>query len=242
MKITALKVRSYRTLESVDLSFPCSYAAICGPNNSGKTNIIRAIRALMKEEPSFVFDEEEEEFSIKADFPKWLETPPQDRQISLKITLTINQDRDAGIFQFLTKQLSLETDQSDLKLSVEVTHRFEKSEPTVQVTCLDKHYSDINAQQVLKKLQSSRSILFHNSTQIELPRPFRTDSGGTIRPASPEHETLVTSMKAKVNKGLAKISKSHQQELESLLGRLETKYKVAPSRYPPLTSLQCRSA
>lgn len=229
MKITALKVRNYRTLEAVDLTFPCSYAAVCGPNDSGKTNIIRAVRTLMKEEPSFVFDEEGEEFSIKADFPKWLETPPKDREINLQIKLTIDRRRDAGIFQFLIKQLSLETEQPEVSLTVDVTHRFEKSEPTVQVTCLDRQYSDINAQQVLNKLQSSRSILFHNSTQIELPRPFRTDSGGYIRPASPEHETLVTTMKAKVNKGLAKISKSHQQELENLLGRLETKYKVALS-------------
>jgi len=36
-------------------------------------------------------------------------------------------------------------------------------------------------------------------------------------------------MKTTVNRGLAKISKSHQRELESLLGRLETKYKVGLS-------------
>jgi putative ATP-dependent endonuclease of OLD family len=36
-------------------------------------------------------------------------------------------------------------------------------------------------------------------------------------------------MKGTVNRGLAKISRSHQQELESLLGRLETRYKVALS-------------
>ena len=47
MKIASLRIRNYRTLESLDLTFPSSYAAICGANDSGKTNIVRAIRALM---------------------------------------------------------------------------------------------------------------------------------------------------------------------------------------------------
>lgn|GEM_PF-1375511 len=55
MKITAFRIRNYRTLENVDLGFPSSYAAICGPNDSGKTNVVRAIRAPMKEESPFPF-------------------------------------------------------------------------------------------------------------------------------------------------------------------------------------------
>lgn len=50
MKITSLRIRNFRTLEDVSLGFPSSYAAICGPNDSGKTNVVRAVRALMKEE------------------------------------------------------------------------------------------------------------------------------------------------------------------------------------------------
>jgi putative ATP-dependent endonuclease of OLD family len=80
-----------------------------------------------------------------------------------------------------------------------------------------------------KRLQSSRCFLFHNSTQIDLPEPFRVSASGYFRAASKEHEELIESMKTKVNRGLARISRSHQQELESLLGRLETKYKVSLS-------------
>lgn len=66
MKITALKIRNYRTLEHIDLAFPAPYAAICGQNDSGKTNIVRAVRALMKEESPFVpYEDEAEALTIK---------------------------------------------------------------------------------------------------------------------------------------------------------------------------------
>ncbi len=78
MKIKSLIIRNYRTLESVDFGFPSSYTAICGPNDSGKTNVVRAIRALMKEERSpYPIDfGDQEELSLKDDYPKWKDTEP----------------------------------------------------------------------------------------------------------------------------------------------------------------------
>ena len=231
MKITDLKIKNFRTLEAVDLEFPSSYTAICGPNDCGKTNVVRAIRALMKEDsplPTFEFDDEEE-VSVKDDYPKWKNTNPSEREIQFEITLLIERERDTGLFQFVTKQLSLTIgDESQISLVVKTTYRGDKS-VDVRVRCVNNEYTGIDAQQILNRLQSSRSILFHNSTQIELPAPFRGGRGGYIRAASPEHEALVASMKVTVNRGLGKISKSHQKEMENLLGRLETKYKVALS-------------
>ena len=231
MKITCLRIRNFRTLESVDLDFPSSYTAICGPNDCGKTNVVRAIRAVVKADSAvslFGFSDEEK-VSVKDDFPKWKDTKPPQREINLEMIFSVERERDAGFFQFLTKQLSIMTAEASLGVALSLTYRSEAAEPEVQVTCLEKRHSGIDAQQVLKQLQSSRSILFHNSTQIDLPSPFRVYREGYIRAESPEHETLVDSMRATVNRGLARISKSHQRELESLLGRLETKYKVALS-------------
>jgi putative ATP-dependent endonuclease of the OLD family len=230
MKITSLKIRNYRTLEQVDLDFPASYSAICGPNDSGKTNVVRSIRALMKEESPFqVFAfEDEQELSLKEDYPRWKDTAPSERRIQLELSLKIERDRDAGFYQFLTKQLSLEIVDEDIALTVHVNHGPDRSEPEVRVTCSGKKYTGIEAQEVLKRLQSSRSILFHNSTQVDPRFPFRHRLG-VIRSESAEHEALVASMKNTVNRGLAKISRTHQRELEGLLGRLETKYKVGLS-------------
>ena len=72
MKITELNIRDFRTLEEIDIKFSSSYTAICGKNDSGKTNVVRAIRTLMKEENIFPFFrlKREEELSLTNDFPE----------------------------------------------------------------------------------------------------------------------------------------------------------------------------
>lgn len=131
----------------------------------------------------------------------------------------------------VAKQLSLSGTQNPLVLSIAVTHRADKPEPSVIVTTGGGTYTDLNAQEVLKKLQSSKGILFHNSTEVAAPGyayPGRSVVGH-IREITGQHEPLVASMKKTVNRGLARISKSQQAELEGLLGRLQTRYKVGLS-------------
>lgn len=231
MKIASLSIRNYRTLESLDLAFPSHNAAICGANDSGKTNVIRAIRSLMKEDPSpltFSF-EDREELSLKDDYPKWKDTDAQKREMVFTLALELEQQRDAGLYQSIVKQLSLASPPSTLSLSVRVTTGAEP-DPTVVVTTEGAEYSDINAQEVLKRLQSSRSILFHNSTQASTRYLVEGGSvAGYIREISGHHEGLVAAMKKTVNRGLAKISKSQQTDFANLLGRLQTKYKVGLS-------------
>ena len=231
MKITAFKIRNYRTLEDVDLDFPSSYTAVCGPNDSGKTNVVKAIRALMKEESPFQifrFDDEEE-LSFKNDFPKWRKTSPSERQIRFEIQLEVDDERDAGFYLFLKKQLSLNNPEPILALSIELIHGPDRPEPDVKVSCSGNDYAGVDAQEILKRLQTSRSILFHNSTQVDPRLPFRPNIGGVIRAESGEHEALVASMKKTVDRGLRKISRIHQGEIEGLLGRLETQYRVGLS-------------
>lgn len=232
MKIASLSIRNYRTLESIDLAFPSAYAAICGANDSGKTNVVRAIRALMKEDSSpfgFVYDDKE--LSLKDDYPKWTDTEPSKREITFDLALTLHEQRDAGFYQFVAKQLSIDTGgQSALELNIGVRYRADRAEPTVVVRTSGREFSDLNAQEVLKKLQSSKSILFHNSTQVD-PR-FVVGEGtstGYIREISGQHEALIDSMKKTVNRGLSKISKSQQADFEGLLGRLQPRYKVGLS-------------
>ncbi len=232
MRLCSLKIRNYRTLESIDIALPSAYAAICGANDSGKTNVVRAIRALVRGEGPgpFVFPPDEEEISIKDDFPKWKGTEPSKRAISFEVSIELDKTRDVGFHQFVTKQLSLDSTEHPLQLSISVTYRSEKPEPSIVVTACGKDYSDLNAQEVLKKLQSSRTILFHNSTETETRWVYPGRSvAGHIREITGQHEPLVASMKKTVSRGLAKISKSQQAEFEALLGRLQAKYTVGLS-------------
>jgi putative ATP-dependent endonuclease of OLD family len=231
MRLSSLKIRNYRTLEAIDLNFPVSYAAICGANDSGKTNVVRAIRALVRGGvPGPLEFSDEEELSLKDDYPKWKDTEASEREISFDVAIELDRTRDIGFYQFVSKQLSIEKPPDPLRLSINVTYRAERPDPKVTVTMSGKQYSDLNAQEVLKKLQSSRSILFHNSTATETRYfyPGR-NIAGHIREITGQHEPLVASMKKTVNRGLAKISKSQQAEFEGLLGRLQTKYKVGLS-------------
>ena len=233
MRIASLKIRNYRTLESLDLHFPSTYSAICGANDSGKTNIVRAIRGLMKVEASAVVRYEgENQVSVKEDFPKWLDLEVSKREIKIELTIILDKHRDAGLYLVVSKQLSIDPGAGNdaLELSMNVTHRIDLTEPEVEVRAKGKSYSGVDAQEVLKKLQSSNAILFHNSTNMDTRLFYgRSSIGGMIREISGQHETLISSMKKTVNRGLAKISKSQQSEFEGLIGRLQTKYKVGLS-------------
>lgn len=92
MRLCELKIRNYRTLESLDVSLPTAYAAICGANDSGKTNVIRAIRTLVRGEGPgpFVFPPDQEELSIKDEFPKWKEIEPDKREISFEAAIELD--------------------------------------------------------------------------------------------------------------------------------------------------------
>ena len=232
MHITRLHIRNYRTLENIEIAFPSSYAAICGPNDSGKTNVIRAIRALVHGENrrgGFVFPNEDQ-VSLKDDFPKWSKVEPAEREIVFSVGLSLDATRDVGYYEFVAKQLGLQEKPPTLALQLEATYRAEGADPEVKVAVGDKPFGGLEAQEVLKKLQSSRSILFHNSTAFdtELMYPGRSVAG-YIREITGQHAPTVANLKKTVDRGLAKISKAQQTEFEDLLGRLSTKYKVGLS-------------
>jgi putative ATP-dependent endonuclease of OLD family len=137
MKIASLKIRNYRTLESVDLEFPSPYTAICGANDSGKTNVVRSIRALMKEKDrygSFRFPNDESDLSVKDDFPKWSDTEPSRREIRFELTIILQKVQDTGFYQFVCKQLSIAPNDDALQLSLSVSYRLERTQPSVVVT------------------------------------------------------------------------------------------------------------
>jgi putative ATP-dependent endonuclease of the OLD family len=58
MKLTQINIINYRSIESLELTFPSYYSALCGKNNSGKTNVVKAIRPLFKEENPYFEDDE----------------------------------------------------------------------------------------------------------------------------------------------------------------------------------------
>lgn len=221
MRITRLATKNYRTLEDLELSFPSFYSAICGRNDSGKTNVVRAIRCLMKEDEPFQYVDEPE-FSLKTDYTKWLDTDPKARYIRVEVDLQISADSDTGLFEFFRDYLGLGGTPHELDLKVAVTHGSDGS--AVEVVAQDQRFEGLKAQEVLKRLQTSRTFLFHSSTD---PHPrFRRRFRGVLGDISEEYTEKLEQSKKSVDRVLRRVAREQQQEIEDLLGRLADKYKV----------------
>jgi putative ATP-dependent endonuclease of OLD family len=227
MKIVELRVRNYRTLEKIDLNFSDSFTAICGPNDCGKTNVVRVIRSLMRDVDAFAY-REPEEMNAKEGFPKWKAGEPGEKTITATLTVAVDSVSDVGLYQFVIKHLQLGDQAKALRFEITVTYSVDKAEPQVVVQVGGKEFDGLDAQEVLKKLRSSRTVLFHNSTRPE-PRFVRSGSQGFLSELAGESQVHFDAMKRSVNKTLKKVTKKHQEEVAELLGRLESKYRVALS-------------
>ena len=127
MKITKLGLRNYRTLEAVDLEFPRDYTAICGRNDSGKTNVVRAIRCLMKEDDPYSYHMTEgPEFKVGDDFTKWSSLEDTNRHIGVTAQFTIDSGTDTGLHEFLVTYLSIDEAPTELILDVDMQHAAEQ--------------------------------------------------------------------------------------------------------------------
>lgn len=220
MRILELAATNYRTLEQVTLSFTGSFSAICGPNDAGKTNVIRALRAVLRDEPAgyFLFYDPHD-LSSKSDWPKWKKDADAG-VIELKVTLRIAEDADTGLYRFLERQLSLDDPPAEISLELTLTLERNQPNPEVSVAVLGKHYVDLDAQEVLSKLQASTTLLLHNSTSL----PY-SGSIGRLREL-PADQEQVAKVQGILERELKKVAKARQEGLEKLLGSLGGKYKV----------------
>lgn len=86
-------------------------------------------------------------------------------------------------------------------------------------------FDGLEAHEVLQRIRTSSSILFHNSTQPDLRRRFG-GGFGQLTELSEETASILESAQKSVDESLANFVEGHQKELEALLGRLEKKYHV----------------
>ena len=162
-------------------------------------------------------------------FPKWKEVESNEREITLGIKFLVSKKRDTGFFEFLIKQLSLDSPDEQLSLGITVVYRNEPTNRNVEVECFGKKYNGLDAQEVLKRLQTSHSIFFHNSTEVSSFLPFSSLIGGEVETVSSDNARAFSTIQKNINKGLAQVSRGHQREIEALLGKLEEKYRVSIS-------------
>lgn len=224
MKIRRIQCKNYRSLEDIDVNFSETYTAICGRNDAGKTNLVRALQCLMTEYDPYSV-RSSPEINYTEDFTKWNDRLGKE-PVSLCVEVSVNRGTDTGLHEFLTDYLDAENT-SDLVLSI--TTEYTQDTNIVRVSTNGKDFEGIKAESVLQKIKSSRTFLFHNSTSS--PRRFQR-MRGFVRDVAEEHEQKLNNAKQSVNRVLKRIAKDHQEELGSLLGRLKEKYKVSLSLPP----------
>lgn len=226
MKLTRFQIQNYRTIIDVCLEFPTFYTALCGKNDAGKTNVLRALRALFQDR-QYSFMDRPVEISPKDDWPKWDKTESKNRTISFCLECTVFPDSDGGLHRFLLDYLNL--DQTSSSIQLVVTSRYgDTGGNSISVTVGGVQQEALKAQEVVKKLQSSGIVMFHNSTETMPPIFFDKGTNFLIDISEGDRQQL-DKAKDKLSNEIQKIAKKQQREFEELLGRLRQRYKVAVS-------------
>jgi predicted ATP-dependent endonuclease of OLD family len=229
LRISKLKIKNYRTIENLSLDFSSYYTALCGKNDAGKSNVIRALQSVFQIQSKFFFYRENS-VSVKDDFTMWLErdTPLESRSIDFEFCLEITKADDEGLYRFLQDYLKLSDEllaKDRYQLRVGFTYVSKESTERIRVD-LDGEVIEVHkAQEVWKRIYSAGGVLFHDSTEFFHPFRFR-ESADLFKDISVADRKSLETAQSNVNKVFAKLAKRNQQELTEMLGRLSEKYKI----------------
>ena len=85
MRISFLKVQNYRSIQSLEVKVP-QICALVGPNNSGKSNILRAIKRVLEKNWFTVDSFSEDNLNLNNDPQEvgvsWVVSPPRSQRES----------------------------------------------------------------------------------------------------------------------------------------------------------------
>jgi putative ATP-dependent endonuclease of OLD family len=225
MRLTSLKIRDYRSIETLDLLFPTFYSALCGKNDSGKTNIVRSIRAVFGADSGPFHPDDD--LAFKRDFTSWKKPDNKDHRISITATCTIDPTGDAGLYLFLKEYLKLDSS-SPLVLILESSCSPSQPEGTASIRVENHDLTPIQSQEVMNKLQSTHALMIHNSTET-LPPYFKDRSLHLLGELSGSDQEALQAAKSKLNAAITRVVKQQQKGLSEILGRLKDRYKVGVS-------------
>lgn len=229
--IKKLTIENFRTIENLQIDFPNFYTAICGKNDSGKSNVIRAIRTIFGAEEENYWARNPVAVSLKEDFPQWKAAVGQgQRKITISVVVVLDAEKDAGLYQFVTEFLAVQSKPKELQVGIGVTYSSENPTRNVSV-CVEGQKESVEAlkaEQVLAKFQSSKAVLFHISTEPRQPYGYES----TFREVAGQYTSEFETLKKSVDRNLNKVARKQQREMSELLGRLEEKYEVRLSMPP----------
>ncbi len=231
MVIKKVSAKNYRSLEDIEIEFNPYYNALSGKNNSGKSNIIRALLAFLTYNFRFFSQTPLVPINYNTDYPYWKNKEKIKQSIYIEIVIELDKENDAGIFKFIKELIFKEDETSDNDqelLIIKATNEPEKNKTNIDVYFGEhKIEDDYKSEELLNRIRGSESIFFHNSTENE---PFflaqrRRDSLSSY--LNNDDLEIITKKKQILESAVKKSLKKHQTEFSSLLGRLTEKYDVS---------------
>jgi putative ATP-dependent endonuclease of the OLD family len=225
VKIKDIRLINFRSFEDCLVEFEDFYTAICGKNNSGKSNIIRAILNVL-ERPIVT----KSKFNYHSDFPIW---KPKSSKENIELTIRLSLDKivDIGLIKFLQVFLrdkgqdNEELEIFDTLLSIRINIASNSRENITEIIVNNKTLVDkYKVAEVLRRIHFAQVIVFHNSTQPH--RAYRRSSHGHLENLSIKAKDSIESKVVQINKELSKALQKHKSELQEIVGRLQEKYEV----------------
>lgn len=223
MKIKDIHLKNFRSFENCLIEFEDFYTAICGKNNSGKSNIIRAVLNVLQRQG---FNRNRINYS--SDFPIW-KAKSEDEDISITVRVQLDKQADVGLIKFLKVFLQDKKDDSEdfeikdtlLAIKIELNNKTSSTEIIVdEKTVTDKY----KVGEILRRIHFAQVIVFHNSTQPN--SSYRRSHHGQVDNLNEKTKNLIEGKVSQINKELSKAVQKHKSELQELIGRLQEKYQV----------------
>lgn len=230
MIVKSLSARNYRSLNNVEIKFNSYYNALSGKNNSGKSNLIRALLFFLTYDYREFNGSYFSDIHYDSDYPYWKKKEKEKEDIHLEIQIELDAGLDAGLFKFI-KELIFK-DEEEVKnqnevLTISARMKRDQKESQIKMTFGRHEITDnYKKSELLNRLRSSRSILFHNSTE-NVPFIFNSHRRESlISYLEKEDKSSITKRKEALETAVKKSLKRHQTEFGSILGRLKEKYDV----------------
>lgn len=231
MIITKISAKNYRSLEDIEIEFNPYYNALSGKNNSGKSNLIKAVLSFLTHNYRIFGHYQSGPIDHNSDYPSWKKNEKKKEAIIVEITLELDKNNDAGLYKFIRELIFKEDETSNVEkefLLIKATNSPDKKSTEIEIYFGEHKIEDeYKRDELLNRIRGSESVLFHNSTENE---PFflsqrRRDSISSY--LSTDDLEKITKKKETLERAVKSSLKKHQTEFSSLLGRLTEKYDVS---------------
>lgn len=188
---------------------------------------------LDEKEESFFFNEDTN-LNWKKDYPAWKSKDNINENIYIKMILEISSNYDEQIYRFI-EEFSLKIsernpDNRTANLCIMLDYPSKENKRKLFIRFNEKDIDDdYQKDEILKRIQSSNCLIFHNSTNNGWGLPFKRKYDPYSSFFNHDDKELIEKQKERLFQTMKNPMKKQEKILSELLGRLDEKYEVGLS-------------